>query len=74
MERTLYTHNFIPFRRNVKLKYNFFLFFCVLCVENEVALTFLHRANAMIVIKFPGTPTSMKTMQTAVAKCSSPDG
>lgn len=37
-------------------------------------LTFLHRANAIIVIKFPGTPTNIKTMHTAVAKCNNPDG
>lgn len=37
-------------------------------------LTFLHLANAIIVIRFPGTPTNMNTMQVADAKCSKPDG
>lgn len=38
------------------------------------AHTFLQRANAIIVIKFPGMPTKMNTMHAAVAKCSSPFG
>lgn len=36
--------------------------------------TFLQRANAIIVIKFPGMPTKMNTMHAAVAKCSNPSG
>lgn len=31
-------------------------------------LTFLHRANAIIVIRFPGIPTRMNTMHAAAAK------
>lgn len=30
-------------------------------------LTFLHRANAMMVIKFPGKPTNINTMHVADA-------
>lgn len=37
-------------------------------------LTFLQRAKAIIVIKFPGIPTRMKTMHAAVAKYNSPAG
>lgn len=39
-----------------------------------IFLTFLHLANAIIVIKFPGTPTNMNTMHVADAKCNKPDG
>lgn len=39
-----------------------------------VVLTFLHRANATIVIKLPGTPTNINTMHVADAKCNNPVG
>lgn len=36
--------------------------------------TFLHLASAIMVIKFPGTPTRMNTMQVAEANVNSPLG
>lgn len=42
--------------------------------EKNPALTFLHLANAMIVIKFPGTPTKMYTMHVTLANVIKPDG
>lgn len=45
-----------------------------LIINTAVALrTFLHRANAIIVIRLPGTPTRIKTMQVAEANVNSVD-
>lgn len=40
-------------------------------IKNEI--TFLHRANAIIVIKFPGTPSTIKMIQAVEANPSKPD-
>lgn len=37
-------------------------------------LTFLHRANAIMVIRLPGTPTNMNTMHVAEANVNKPLG
>lgn len=42
--------------------------------SRALGLTFLQRAKAIMVMRFPGTPTIMYTIQAADANISSPGG